>query len=130
MYSSPPANGARIAFKVLSNPQYRKRWEDELKGVSGRIIEMRKALYDELVRLQVPGSWDHIVKQIGMFSYTGLTGNKSIYLLIINVFLVKQCECLIEKHHIYLIKNGRISMVRIKLKYFVKIIRLVLPQRM
>jgi len=31
-----------------------------------------------------------------MFSYTGLNA--------------KQCECLIEKYHIYLIKNGRISM--------------------
>jgi len=112
MYSSPPSNGARIAFKVLSNPQYRKRWEEELKGVSGRIIEMRRVLHDELVNLKVPGTWDHIVKQIGMFSYTGLTP--------------AQCESLINKHHIYLIKNGRISMAGVttkNVKYIAKAIQ-------
>jgi len=37
-----------------------------------------------------------------MFSYTGLT--------------VKQCEILINKWHIYLLKNGRISMAGINSK--------------
>lgn len=112
MYSNPPANGARIAFKVLTNPQYRERWEKELKAVSGRIQDMRRALYDELVRLKVPGTWEHIIKQIGMFSYTGLNA--------------KQCEVLIEKHHIYLIKNGRISMAGVttkNVKYIAKAIQ-------
>lgn len=98
MYSNPPINGARIAFKILSNPENRAKWEQELKQVSGRILAMRQLLFDELVRLKVPGNWEHIIKQIGMFSYTGL--------------VAAQCEVLINKHHIYLIKNGRISMVR------------------
>jgi aspartate/tyrosine/aromatic aminotransferase len=102
MYSNPPSNGARIAFKVLSNPTYRTRWETELKQVSGRIQEMRRVLYEELLRLKVPGTWEHIINQIGMFSYTGLNA--------------KQCECLIDKHHIYLIKNGRISMAGVTTK--------------
>lgn len=37
-----------------------------------------------------------------MFSYTGLTP--------------QQCEVLIKKHHIYLLKNGRISMAGINTK--------------
>jgi len=37
-----------------------------------------------------------------MFSYTGLTP--------------KQCETLISKYHIYLLKNGRISMAGINTK--------------
>jgi aspartate/tyrosine/aromatic aminotransferase len=102
MYSNPPSNGARIAFKVLSNPQNRAKWEKELSAVSERIQTMRKLLYEELVRLNVPGNWEHIIKQIGMFSYTGLNA--------------KQCECLINKHHIYLIKNGRISMCGVTTK--------------
>jgi len=112
MYSNPPANGARIASKVLTNPQYRERWEKELKAVSGRIQDMRRALYDELIALKVPGKWEHIIKQIGMFSYTGLNA--------------KQCECLIDKHHIYLIKNGRISMAGVtskNVKYIAKAIQ-------
>lgn len=98
MYSIAPSNGARIAFKILSDPKSRAMWEEELKVVSGRIQSMRQLLFDELVRLKVPGNWEHVINQIGMFSYTGLSA--------------KQCEALTDKHHIYLIKNGRISMVR------------------
>ena len=63
---------------------------------------MRKVLRDELERLQTPGTWNHITDQIGMFSYTGLS--------------VKQCETLINKYHIYLLKSGRISMAGINEK--------------
>jgi aspartate/tyrosine/aromatic aminotransferase len=102
MYSNPPSNGARIAFKILTKPEYRAKWDEELKQVSGRIISMRRALFEELNRLQVPGNWDHIINQIGMFSYTGLTP--------------EQCDVLINKHHIYLIRNGRISMCGVTTK--------------
>jgi aspartate aminotransferase len=64
---------------------------------------MRKALREELERLGTPGTWDHITSQIGMFSYLGLTE--------------KQCEQLIAKHHIYLIKAGaRISVAGVNTK--------------
>lgn len=102
MYSNPPAHGARIAAKILTNPQLYAEWLSELVLVSKRIIDMRLALKTELDRLEVPGNWDHIVTQIGMFSYTGLTP--------------EQCEILIAKHHIYLLKNGRISMCGITTK--------------
>ena len=47
--------------------------------MAGRIQEMRKLLFERLVKLKTPGTWDHIVKQAGMFSFTGLNG-RSIYL--------------------------------------------------
>lgn len=47
-------------------------------------------------RLKTPGTWEHIVNQIGMFSYTGLNE--------------KQVQHLIKEHHVYLLKTGRISM--------------------
>ena len=46
---------------------------------------------------------DHITDQIGMFSYTGLNEKQVT-------------ECLIKKYHIYLVKNGRISMAGINTK--------------
>lgn len=70
--------------------------------VSKRIQDMRHLLKAELIKLNVPGNWDHIVNQIGMFSYTGLSK--------------PQCEILINKWHIYLITNGRISMAGITSK--------------
>jgi aspartate/tyrosine/aromatic aminotransferase len=60
---------------------------------------MRKLLRDELVKIGAKGNWDHITNQIGMFSFTGMSK--------------KQCEILIDKYHIYLLKNGRISMAGI-----------------
>lgn len=42
--------------------------------MSNRIKDMRKGLHQRLLKLGTPGTWDHIVQQIGMFSYTGLNG--------------------------------------------------------
>lgn len=42
--------------------------------MSGRIIEMRKGLQERLEKLGTPGTWNHITAQIGMFSFTGLSG--------------------------------------------------------
>jgi aspartate aminotransferase len=46
--------------------------------------------------------WSHITNQIGMFCYSGL--NES------------QVEQLINKYHIYLTKDGRISMAGVSSK--------------
>lgn len=77
LYSNPPANGARIVSLILSKPELFAEWRVELKGMADRIILMRKILFDELQRLKTPGNWDHVIKQIGMFSYLGLTQAQS-----------------------------------------------------
>ena len=41
--------------------------------MADRIITMREKLHAALKEVGAPGSWDHIISQIGMFSYTGLT---------------------------------------------------------
>ena len=41
--------------------------------MANRVLEMRRGLKERLDKLGTPGTWDHIVTQIGMFSYTGLT---------------------------------------------------------
>ena len=35
---------------------------------------MRDELFQRLKANGTPGDWSHVIKQIGMFSYTGLTG--------------------------------------------------------
>lgn len=45
-----------------------------VKKMADRILLMRQLLFDKLKELGVPGTWDHIVQQTGMFSYTGLSG--------------------------------------------------------
>ena len=107
--SNPPAYGARIASKVLNDKDLFAQWEEDLRTMSGRIIEMRKALKSELDKLETPGNWDHITSQIGMFSFTGLTPS--------------QVEAMQTKHHVYMTKNGRISMAGLNtgnVAYFAK----------
>ncbi|KAN0086327.1 Pyridoxal phosphate-dependent transferase [Elaphomyces granulatus] len=94
--SNPPAYGARLANVVLNDPELFAQWEDDLRTMSGRISDMRKGLRKRLEARGTPGKWNHITDQIGMFSFTGLTE--------------PQVQILREKWHIYMIKNGRISL--------------------
>jgi len=82
MYSSPPMHGALIVHRVLSSQENFYKWSEELADVSKRIIDVRKKLKEKLIELNTPGNWDHVVNQIGMFSYTGLNGNLSKFFLI------------------------------------------------
>lgn len=95
-YSNPPAFGARIVGKVFNDPELKQEWMDSIKTMSSRIIKMRKMLKEELESLKTPGTWNHIVDQIGMFSYTGLN--------------MAQVTILIEEYHVYLLSSGRINM--------------------
>ncbi|BDD61550.1 hypothetical protein MPDQ_004620 [Monascus purpureus] len=94
-YSMGPRIGCTLVKKILNDPELAAEWHQDLKVMSSRIKNMRSALRDELVRLQTPGSWEHIVRQNGMFSYTGLTAS--------------QVQALREKYHVYLIASGRAS---------------------
>ena len=86
----------KIVELVLRTPRLFARWKEEIQIMAGRIKKMRAAVRNTLIKLGTPGNWDHIVSQIGMFSFTGL--NK------------KQCELMMSKYNIYLLTNGRISM--------------------
>jgi len=94
--SNPPLYGARIASTVLNDKALFSEWEENLRTMSGRIIDMRKALRSKLEELGTPGTWNHITDQIGMFSFTGLTE--------------KQVLKVREDAHVYMTNNGRISM--------------------
>lgn len=85
--SSSPAHGARLAHFVLTDANLRKDWELELKGMADRIFSMRQLVYNELIRLQTPGTWTHITEQIGMFSFLGLTREQAQYCQNHNVFI-------------------------------------------
>lgn len=73
MYSNPPQFGAMVAHEVMTHPELRGLWEEELKGMSERINKMRLALRTSLEEKTSGQKWNHITDQIGMFSYTGLT---------------------------------------------------------
>ncbi|KAF3927838.1 hypothetical protein ABW20_dc0102753 [Dactylellina cionopaga] len=66
--SNPPIYGAMIASIVLNDEKLFEDWKRDLHTMSSRIIDMREALYNKLVELNTPGTWEHIISQIGMFS--------------------------------------------------------------
>lgn len=93
--SNPPAYGAKIVSTILNNETLTKQWHDDMITMSSRIHSMRIALRDHLLALKTPGTWDHIVGQCGMFSFTGLSPE-----------MVKRLEV---QHGVYLVSSGRAS---------------------
>ena len=96
MYSNPPVHGARIVAEVVNDPAMFKEWNEEMAMMSGRITGVRKMLHDNLAELMPEKDFSFILKQIGMFSYTGLSP--------------EQVENMTNKWHIYMTKDGRISL--------------------
>ncbi|XP_035826068.1 aspartate aminotransferase, cytoplasmic [Aplysia californica] len=102
IWSNPPNHGARIVATVLNNKAYYEQWKGDILTMANRIKKMRQELYDALRDMSTPGNWSHITKQIGMFSYTGLSE--------------EQVELMKTKYNIYLLSSGRISMCGITSK--------------
>ncbi|WFD02587.1 aspartate transaminase [Malassezia obtusa] len=100
MISNPPLHGARIAARILSDPALKGQWLEELRGMSNRIQTMRSTLKNLLVNeYGSKRNWDHITNQIGMFAFLGISP--------------EQVEKLVNEHHVYLTKDGRISVAGI-----------------
>mmetsp|Transcript_114505 Transcript_114505/g.278054 ORF Transcript_114505/g.278054 Transcript_114505/m.278054 type:complete len:441 (-) Transcript_114505:66-1388(-) len=102
MISNPPLHGARLVAEVMSDPELSAQWSIECAGMAKHIHDMRHMLHLELVAVGSELDWSHITKQIGMFCYSGLTE--------------EHVEKLINEHHVYLTKNGRISMAGVNSK--------------
>jgi len=102
MYSNPPNHGARIVSTILNDPALHALWREHVQAIADRVLLMRKMLHEKLLQLGTPGNWDHIVNQIGMFTYTGLNP--------------KQVATLTEKYHIYLMSSGRVNMAGLTTK--------------
>ena len=79
-YSNPPTHGAQIVATVLTTPALRTMWEDELAAMRVRIKEMRTLLVEKLTAAGVQGDLSYIVRQKGMFSYSGLNKDQMVRL--------------------------------------------------
>src|SRR5690606_13966106 len=61
---------------VLTTPELRALWEQELAGMRLRIREMRQALVEGLKGAGVARDMSFILRQKGMFSYSGLSAEQ------------------------------------------------------
>jgi len=96
MYSNPPLHGAALVATILGDDKLKAQWYVEVKEMADRIINMRTLLRDNLEKTGSTLPWKHVTEQIGMFCYSGMTG--------------EQVDKLRTDHHIYMTRNGRISM--------------------
>ncbi|PHM73372.1 aromatic amino acid transaminase [Xenorhabdus kozodoii] len=96
IYSSPPNFGAQIVARVLSTPELKNQWLGEVEHMRLRILEMRTVLVNALQQALPEKNFDHLLKQRGMFSYTG--------------FSQAQVDRLREEFGVYLVGSGRVCM--------------------
>lgn len=101
-YSNPPTHGSKIVATILSSPELRKVWEGELAHMRDRIKSMRTQLVEKL-KARVPNvNFDFVIKQRGMFSYSGLTK--------------EQVHKLRDEYSIYAVDSGRICVAALNSK--------------
>jgi len=93
-YSSPPMHAAGIVGRVLGEPALRSLWESEVGAMRERILAMRRRLHAGLSARKPGQDFGFLLRQRGMFSYTGLTP--------------AQVDRLRETHAVYLLRSGRI----------------------
>lgn len=82
MYSNPPVHGARIVANVVGDETMFGEWKTEMEMMAGRIKGVRQELHDYLAKLNPDKDWSFILRQIGMFSYTGLSEDQVCTLLL------------------------------------------------
>jgi len=93
-YSNPPTQGGQAATIILTTPELRALWEQELGAMRDRIKTMRRMLVDKIREQRADFDFSFVVKQRGMFSYSGLNQ--------------EQVRRLREEYSIYAIDSGRI----------------------
>ncbi|VTO16901.1 aromatic amino acid aminotransferase [Klebsiella variicola] len=100
-YSSPPSFGAQVVATVLNDAALKATWQAEVDAMRAHILTMRQALVDALQQVAPGSKVDYLLKQRGMFSYTG--------------FSAAQVDRLRDEFGVYLIASGRMCVAGFKL---------------
>jgi aromatic-amino-acid transaminase len=93
-YSNPPTHGGQAVAMVLTTPELRAQWEQELGQMRDRIKTMRRSLVEKIRGIRADYDFDFVVRQRGMFSYSGLT--------------LEQVRRLRAEYSVYAIDSGRV----------------------
>lgn len=101
-YSNPPTHGGRIVADILTSPELRNQWQQELEAMRLRIRAMRQGLVDGIKRHGSREDFGFVLNQRGMFSYSGLTA--------------AQVERLRADYGIYAVSSGRICVAALNAK--------------
>ncbi|MBJ9975869.1 aspartate/tyrosine/aromatic aminotransferase [Pseudomonas sp. S75] len=99
-YSSPPSHGALLVTGVLSDAALDAQWQAEVEAMRQRILDMRHGLVEALAT-RLPGQdFQFLLRQRGMFSYTG--------------FSAEQARRLRDEFGVYILDSGRVCMAGLR----------------
>ncbi len=101
-YSTPPTHGGMVVTTVLGDPELRGMWAKELGEMRDRIKDMRRGLAERLKARGLTQDLSFMVKQRGMFSYSGMNA--------------AQVERLQKEFGIYAVSSGRICVAALNHK--------------
>ncbi|MEZ4375595.1 MAG: amino acid aminotransferase [Polyangiaceae bacterium] len=101
-YSNPPRTGGALVTTVLTTPELKTLWEQEVAGMRARLQELRVSLVDALKASGAKRDFGFMLNQKGMFSYTGLAP--------------AEVDQLTQKHGVYMVRSGRINVAGITSK--------------
>ncbi len=93
-YSSPPIHAAGIVERVLTDAALCRLWQADVAAMRDRIAAMRRRLHDGLAARVPGGDFGFLLRQRGMFSYTGLRDD--------------QVDRLRDEFGVYLLRSGRL----------------------
>ncbi|WP_187488167.1 amino acid aminotransferase [Duffyella gerundensis] len=94
-YSNPPAHGAAVVATILGNDVLRAEWEQELTAMRQRIHLMRELFVKTLQEKGAQGDFSFIIRQNGMFSFSGLSKDQVIRLR--------------DEFAVYAVNSGRVN---------------------
>lgn len=94
-YSNPPAHGATVVATILSNDALRTLWEQELTAMRERIQRMRQLFVNTLQEKGATQDFSFIIRQNGMFSFSGLTKDQVVRLR--------------DEFAVYAVNSGRVN---------------------
>lgn len=95
--SFAPLFGARIASYLFED--LKEDWDNDVLNVSNRLKDIRQMVLNKFNELGTPGNWETVVRQHGLFWYSGLNE--------------EQCKKLTDEYHIYIPTNGRFNVAGI-----------------
>lgn len=99
LYSNPASHGGATVALILQDAELKAQWVQELDEMRARIKEMRQKFVDLLKEYGATQDFDFIVKQNGMFSFSGLSA--------------EQVDRLKDEFAIYAVRSGRINVAGI-----------------
>ena len=104
-YSNPPSHGGAVVTTVLSDPELKEEWIQELTTMRERIKRMRQLFVNTLQEKGAKQDFSFIIRQNGMFSFSGLTK--------------EQVARLRDEYAVYAVSSGRINVAGLTLENMV-----------